>query len=116
MLAKGAALMVKRIPVSAERQGELREDLRKNVPRHMRHALDEYVRWLHRNERPAARLCQGSRPALTPSPLPMTFQNMRVLVQEHPIELVERVTRLVRVPPLRHRRNLLPMPLSAQPF
>jgi pimeloyl-ACP methyl ester carboxylesterase len=62
MLAKGAALMVKRIPVSAERQGELREDLGKNVPQHMRHALDEYVRWLHGNERPAARLCQAGVP------------------------------------------------------
>src|SRR3954452_5222039 len=33
-LAKGAASMVKRVPVSAERQRELRDDFRKNVPRH----------------------------------------------------------------------------------
>jgi len=63
VLAKGAASMVKRIPVSAERQAELRQDLRKNVPRHMKHALYEYVRWLHRNERPAQRLCQSGVPA-----------------------------------------------------
>src|SRR2546429_7220190 len=62
LLAKGAASMVKRIPASAERLGEMREDLRKNVPQHMRHALNEYVRWLQRNERPAERLCQAGVP------------------------------------------------------
>jgi len=62
LLAKGAASMVKRIPASAERQDEIREDLRKNVPQHMRHALNEYVRWLQRNERPAERLCQAGVP------------------------------------------------------
>ncbi len=54
--------MVKRVPVSAERQAELREDFRKNVPQHMRHGLREYVRWLHRHERPAERLCQAGVP------------------------------------------------------
>ncbi len=62
VLAKGAASMVKRIPASAERQGELREDFRKNVPQHMRHGLREYVRWLHRHERPAERLCRAGVP------------------------------------------------------
>jgi pimeloyl-ACP methyl ester carboxylesterase len=62
VLAKGAASMVKRIPVSAERQNEMREDLRKNVPGHMRHALNEYLRWLQRNNRPAERLCQAGVP------------------------------------------------------
>jgi pimeloyl-ACP methyl ester carboxylesterase len=62
VLAKGAASMVKRLPVSAERQGELREDFRKNVPEHMRNALNAYVQWLHRNERPAERLCQAGVP------------------------------------------------------
>lgn len=62
VLAKGAGSMVKRIPVSAERQGQMREDLRKNVPQHMRHALNEYARWLQRNERPAERLCQAGVP------------------------------------------------------
>ena len=36
MLAKGAASMVKKMPVSAERQAELRDDLRRNVPGHVR--------------------------------------------------------------------------------
>ena len=52
VLAKGAASMVKRIPVSAERQNELREDFRRNVPQHARHGLREYVRWLHRHDVP----------------------------------------------------------------
>lgn len=62
LLAKGAASMVKRIPVSAERQNELREDFRKNVPEDVRHGLREYVRWLHRHERPAERLCRAGVP------------------------------------------------------
>src|SRR2546423_6434447 len=62
VLAKGAASMVKRIPVSAERQGELREDFRKNVPQHIRPGLREYVRWLHRHEHPAERLCRAGVP------------------------------------------------------
>jgi pimeloyl-ACP methyl ester carboxylesterase len=62
LLAKGAASMVKRIPVSADRQAELRDDLRRNVPGHVRHALREYLRWLDRHERPAERLCQAGVP------------------------------------------------------
>jgi pimeloyl-ACP methyl ester carboxylesterase len=62
VLTKGAALMVKRIPVSAERQEELREDFRKNVPRHLMGTLREYVRWLHRGEGRAERLCQARLP------------------------------------------------------
>jgi len=63
VLAKGAGSMVKRIPVSAERQRELREDFGKNVSAHMRQGLNEYLRWLHGNERPAERLCQAGVPA-----------------------------------------------------
>jgi pimeloyl-ACP methyl ester carboxylesterase len=48
MLAKGAASMVKKMPVSAERQAELRDDLRKNVSGHVRQSLREYRRWLRR--------------------------------------------------------------------
>ena len=61
-LAKGAASMVKRVPVSAERQQELRDDFRKNVPQHNKQALREYMRWLHRHERPAERLCRTGLP------------------------------------------------------
>jgi pimeloyl-ACP methyl ester carboxylesterase len=62
LLARGAASMVKRIPVSPERQRELREDFRKNVPQDNRQGLSEYVRWLHRHRRPAERLCQAGVP------------------------------------------------------
>jgi pimeloyl-ACP methyl ester carboxylesterase len=62
VLAKGAASMVKRIPVSAERQAELRGDFAKNVPQHMRRGLREYLQWLHRHERPAERLCRAGVP------------------------------------------------------
>src|SRR3954470_17094102 len=62
VLAKGAALMVKRIPVSAERRDELREEFRKNVPRQVMPALREYVAWLHRGEGRAERLCQAGLP------------------------------------------------------
>jgi len=62
VLAKGAASMVKRIPVSAERQDELRDDFRKNVPQHNREGLREYLRWLHRHEHPADRLCGAGVP------------------------------------------------------
>ncbi len=62
VLAKGAASMVKRIPVSAERQDELRGDFRKNVPQHNQQGLREYVRWLHRNDDPAERLCRAGIP------------------------------------------------------
>ena len=63
LLARGAASMVKRIAVSAERQSELRDDFRKNVPLHNRDGLREYMRWLHRHERPAERLCEAGVPA-----------------------------------------------------
>jgi pimeloyl-ACP methyl ester carboxylesterase len=62
LLAKGASSMVKRIPVPPDRQSELREDFRKNVPAHVRLGLREYVRWLHRHERPAERLCEAGVP------------------------------------------------------
>ncbi len=62
ILAKGASSMVKRIPVSADRQSELREHFRRNVPQHVRHALREYLRWLHRHGRPAERLCEAGVP------------------------------------------------------
>jgi pimeloyl-ACP methyl ester carboxylesterase len=62
LLAKGAASMIKRVPVSAGRQAELREDFGKNVPQHVRQELREYMRWLRRHGRPAERLCQAGVP------------------------------------------------------
>jgi len=63
LMANGAASMARRMPVSAERQAELRDDFRRNNPRDMRRVLREYARWLRRHEDPAARLCQAGVPA-----------------------------------------------------
>jgi pimeloyl-ACP methyl ester carboxylesterase len=57
VLAAGAGSMVKRIPASAERRAELREDFRRNRPRDMRLGLHAYLRWLHGHEGRAERLC-----------------------------------------------------------
>jgi pimeloyl-ACP methyl ester carboxylesterase len=62
VLAKVAASMVKRISVSSERQNELRNDFRRNVPQHVMRALRDYVRWLRRHEYPAERLCRAGVP------------------------------------------------------
>jgi pimeloyl-ACP methyl ester carboxylesterase len=62
VLAKGAASMVKRTALSAERQRELREDFHKTVPQDEMRGLREYVRWLHRHERRAERLCRADVP------------------------------------------------------
>src|SRR5207253_5501072 len=62
ILAKGAASMVKRVPVSSDRKAELREDFAKNVPQHIRRALSAYVQWPHEHERPAERLCRSGVP------------------------------------------------------
>jgi pimeloyl-ACP methyl ester carboxylesterase len=62
LLSRVAASMVKRIPASSDRQAELREDFRNNVPQHVRLALREYLSWLHRQERPAERLCGAGVP------------------------------------------------------
>jgi pimeloyl-ACP methyl ester carboxylesterase len=62
LLAKGAATMVKRLPLSDQRKREVRAELARNVPGHVRHALREYVDWLNRHERPAERLCTAGVP------------------------------------------------------
>src|SRR5439155_9274178 len=62
VLAKGAASMVKRTALSAERRRGLREDFRKNVPQDAMRGLREYVGWLHRHERRAERLCRADVP------------------------------------------------------
>jgi len=62
VLAAGAASMVKRIPTSTDRQSELRAEFRSNNPRDMRLGLREYLRWLHRHDGRAERLCQSGVP------------------------------------------------------
>jgi pimeloyl-ACP methyl ester carboxylesterase len=67
-LAKGAASMVKKVPVSPERQVELRDDLRRNVPGHVRRSLREYRRWLCRPGSHAERMCRaGSATWIVPA-------------------------------------------------
>jgi pimeloyl-ACP methyl ester carboxylesterase len=63
ILAKGAASMVKRTELPEERRRELQDDFAKNVPEDTMRSLREYVRWLHRQERPAERLCAAGVPA-----------------------------------------------------
>jgi pimeloyl-ACP methyl ester carboxylesterase len=62
VLAKGAASMVKRTALPAERKRELQDDFRKSVAKHEMHGLREYVGWLHRHERRAERLCRADVP------------------------------------------------------
>src|SRR6476646_2041415 len=62
VLAKGAASMVKRTALPAERRRELQEDFRKNVPQDAMRGLREYVGWLDRHERRAERLCRAGVP------------------------------------------------------
>ena len=62
LLAKGAASMVKRSPLPADRQAELRQDFANNVPQHVRQALREYLSYLGRHEDPAERLCRQDVP------------------------------------------------------
>ena len=59
VMIKGVTSMVKRIPVSPERQAELREDFRRNVPAHAQTGLRQYVDWLKRGDGRAQRLCDA---------------------------------------------------------
>jgi pimeloyl-ACP methyl ester carboxylesterase len=62
VMIKGVTSMVKRIPVSPERQEELREDFRRNVPAHAQRGLREYLRWLKQGDGRAKRLCDAGVP------------------------------------------------------
>jgi pimeloyl-ACP methyl ester carboxylesterase len=62
VLAIGASSMIKRTALPDDRKRELQDDFRANVPRDSMPALREYVRWLHRQERPAERLCRAGVP------------------------------------------------------
>jgi pimeloyl-ACP methyl ester carboxylesterase len=56
-LRAGVPSMLKKMPMSAERKAELADDFRRNNPRDMRLGLQAYLRWLHRDDDPARRLC-----------------------------------------------------------
>lgn len=57
-----AGSMVKHAPVSPERQAQLRADFARNDVRDIRRVLQAYLRWLHRNDDPARRLCEAGVP------------------------------------------------------
>ena len=63
VLKKGAASMVKHAAVPPERQAELQADFARNNTRDMRRGLQAYLRWLHRDDDPARRLCESDVPA-----------------------------------------------------
>jgi pimeloyl-ACP methyl ester carboxylesterase len=65
VLATAAGSMIKRTALPAERKRELQADFHKNVPQDTMHALRGYVSWLHRQERPAERLCLAGVPTWT---------------------------------------------------
>ena len=56
-LRAGVPSMLKKMPLPPERKGELAADFRRNEPRDMRLGLQAYLRWLHRDDDPARRLC-----------------------------------------------------------
>ena len=63
ILKKGAASMVKHAQMPPERAAELRADFALNRTRDIRRGLREYLRWLHRDDDPARRLCEAGVPA-----------------------------------------------------
>ena len=63
VLKKGAPSMVNHAAVPPERQAQLKADFGLNNTRDMRRGLQAYLRWLHRNDDPARRLCETDVPA-----------------------------------------------------
>jgi pimeloyl-ACP methyl ester carboxylesterase len=63
VLKKGAASMVKRAPLPPERKSELQADFARNSTRDIRRGLQAYLRWLHRDDDRAQRLCEAGVPA-----------------------------------------------------
>ena len=64
VLKKGAASMVKHAAIPPERQAQLRADFARNNTRDMRRGLQAYLRWLHRDDDPARRLCEAGAPSV----------------------------------------------------
>ena len=63
VLKKGAASIAKHAPVPPDRQEQLQADFARNSTRDMRLGLEAYLRWLHRDDDPARRLCEAGVPA-----------------------------------------------------
>jgi pimeloyl-ACP methyl ester carboxylesterase len=62
VLAKGAAAMVKHAELPPERRAALAADFARNNPRDVQRSLQAYLRWLHRDDDPARRLCSTRVP------------------------------------------------------
>jgi len=58
VLKKGAPSLVKSAAIPPERQAQLKADFALNDTRDMRRGLQAYLRWLHRDDDPARRLCE----------------------------------------------------------
>jgi hypothetical protein len=63
VLKKGAASMLKHVPLPPARLAELQEDFARNRTTEIRRGLRAYLRWLHRDDDPARRLCGAGTPA-----------------------------------------------------
>jgi len=62
-MKKMVGLVTRQARVSADRRAELLADLRRNDPRVMRQGFHSYIRYLRRDDSPAARLCDAGVPA-----------------------------------------------------
>jgi pimeloyl-ACP methyl ester carboxylesterase len=62
LLKKVAASLVKSPPVTPQRRDDIKADLARNNARDQRRGLREYLRWLHRDDDPARRLCEAGVP------------------------------------------------------
>jgi pimeloyl-ACP methyl ester carboxylesterase len=63
-LKKAAGSLVAHAPIATQSRAELKADFAKNNVRDLRQALRAYLRWLHRNDDPARRLCEAGVPAI----------------------------------------------------
>ena len=63
VLKKGLASMAKHAPVPQERRAEMQADFARNNTRDMLGGLQAYIRWLHRDDDRARRLCETNVPA-----------------------------------------------------
>jgi pimeloyl-ACP methyl ester carboxylesterase len=61
-LKKAAGSLIPRASVAPERRDELKADFARNNAGDLRRALREYLRWLHRDDDPARRLCEAGVP------------------------------------------------------
>lgn len=62
-LKKAAATLIKQAPIAPSRKDELKKDFARNDARDLRRGLLAYLRWLHRDDDPARRLCETGVPA-----------------------------------------------------